>query len=478
MTKPNLLFASIIVAFFLLSCDSDDNPSDPIDEIGNRGFSSTQVAEVLVKNCAVEGCHAGNEARNGLSLENYESLIKGSSKRPLPTGGTYGGDVIIPFNSEKSLLYQLISGGANPTMPFNRSALPDEEIQLIKDWIDNGARDENNNTPFQNSSHKIFVCNQGSDAISVIDGDLNVVSRIIDVDFNQTLDSPHMVKYKNGFLYATLISAGKFLKINTSDFSIVGEVNNLGFPGMIMLSEINNKAYVSRSSTAPESFSSIYVIDTDNMTLIKEIILPVAGIPHGIVLSTDNSKLYIANLTQNRINIVDTQIDEFEEDFVLSQDIDHEPMQTNVSPDGNFLYVSAKRTGKFLVIDLNTKSIVKEIDAGGGPMHIAVSNDGNKIYVPSMMSGFINIIDFTGSDWIKSGEITHPAFIMLHGAELSPDGKYLYVSSRNTNGNFEPAYKVQGEGNIATLGIINLENNQVEKILEIEEFGSGVTVSN
>ncbi len=467
----------LVFVIVITSCDSDDNPADPPDQIGNRGFSSEQVAEVIVNSCAVDGCHAGNQPQNGLSLENYENLIKGSSNRPLPSGGTYGGDVVVPFSSEKSLLYQMISGRVNPSMPFNRSALSDQDMQTIKDWIDEGAKDENENVPFQNSSHKIFVCNQASDAISVIDGNAKVVSRIIDVDFNQTLDAPHMVKYKEGFLYATLISAGKFLKINTTNFETVGEVSDLGFPGMIMLHK-DNKAYVSRSSTAPGSFSSIYVINIDNMTLIKEIVLPVAGIPHGIILSPDNNKLYVANLTQNRINIIDTQTDEFEEDFVLSQSIDHEPMQANISPDGNYLYLSARKTGLFLIVDLNTKSIVKEVTTGGGPMHIVVNSDGSKIYLPSMMSGLVNVIDYDGNDWNNSTQISHPAFSMLHGAELSPDENYLYVSSRNTNGNFVPAYQVEGEGNIATVGIVNLQNNTVEKILEIEEFGSGLTVGN
>jgi YVTN family beta-propeller protein len=310
----------------------------------------------------------------------------------------------------------------------------------------------------------------------VIDGDNKIVSRVIDVSSTPNIDAPHMVKVKDGFLYATLISDGKFLKINTSDYQTAGEVSGLDFPGMIMLTNDGTKAYVSRSSSAPGSYSTIYVINIQQMSLIKEIVLPVSGIPHGIVLSPDNSKLYVANLTKNRISIVNTQTDEFVEDILLSATEDHEPMQTNISPDGQYLYVSARGTGRLLVVDTGTNSLIEEVPVGMMPMHIAVSSSGEKIYVPSMMGNFVSTVVKSGNTWTKTGEITHPAFSMLHGADLTADDKYLFVSSRNLNGNFEPAYKVNGEGLTATVGIINTENGQVEKILEIEEYGAGLTV--
>ncbi len=466
-----------ISLFFLLiftSCELKDDSTTP--EQPDNGFASKEVAAVFAENCAISGCHAGTNPQNGLSLENYSSLMKGSSLRPLGSNGTTGGDVVIPFNSEKSLLYQMISGNASVRMPFNRTALSSTELSTVLNWINDGAKNINGEVPFTNPSYRVFVCNQGSDIISTIDGDNFVVSRLLDVDQTAGIDAPHMVKVKDGFLYATLISAGKLLKIRLNDYQIVGEVANLDYPGMIMITNDGAKAYVSRSSSAPGSYSSIYVIDIQQMVLLREVQLPVAGIPHGIALTPDNATLYAANLTKNRISIINAVTDNFVNDIVLSTTVDHEPMQTAISPDGAYLYVSARATGKLLVIETNTNSLFDEIDVGQMPMHIAVNSIGSKIYVPLMGDNAVAVVEKTNTTWAKTAEIQSTAFSMPHGADLSADDKYLFTSSRNLSGSFVPAYAVAGESSRANVAIINTTTQKVEKVLEIENYGAGLVV--
>ena len=74
------------------------------------------------------GCHGGT---NNLFVGTVADLL---------TGGLHG-PAIVPGNSSASLLVQKI--GPNPPfgarMPYGGSPLPDSTIQLIKDWIDQGA---------------------------------------------------------------------------------------------------------------------------------------------------------------------------------------------------------------------------------------------------------------------------------------------------------------------------------------------------
>ncbi len=74
------------------------------------------------------------------SIETFDNLIKGSSQRPLNSSVNYGEDVVIPFSSEKRLLFQLIKGNADPRMPFQKDSLGAGDINTIKEWIDNGAK--------------------------------------------------------------------------------------------------------------------------------------------------------------------------------------------------------------------------------------------------------------------------------------------------------------------------------------------------
>jgi YVTN family beta-propeller protein len=466
---------AIILSFSFFACSNE--PTEPVtDNIdgNNNGFETRAVAEVFVNNCATSGCHSGSTPSSGLSLFTHSNLLQGSLNRSNGQVANYGGDVVIPYRLDESLLYQFILGNVTPIAPHDAINLSQEQIDLVKNWLENGAKNNNGGTPFGNPSYRVYVCNQKNDKISVIDGDTKVASALIDVKVSPTTNSPHMCKYSDGFLYNTLIGSGKFLKTRISDYQIVGEVSGIAKAGMIQISPDGTKAYVSRSSTSDPIFNTIFVVNTITMSLIKEILLPAPGIPHGIALTPDGTKLYAANLSLDRISIVDATNDEFVDDIVLSPGT--EPMQATISPDGIYLYVSARGTSKLLVIDTATNLVIDEVSVSPGPMHIAVTSDGNKIYIPSMMGNVVNVIAKDGSTWTKVKEISHPGFSMLHGADLTADDRYLYVSSRNTNGAFNTHFTVGGEGPAGTIGIIDTQTDEVVKLIEIEEHGAGLVV--
>jgi YVTN family beta-propeller protein len=474
-----IILAGVLLVFLSLlfiSCDSDTIPPEQIVDETNNGFETFEVAEIFAGNCATSGCHMGNNSASGLSISNYSELLKGSTNRSNGTVPNYGGEDVIAYNSIKSLVYQFITNNVTPIAPHDAILLTQDQITVIKNWIDNGAKDFSKKSPFLNPSYRVYVCNQSSDAVSVIDGDANVVSAIIDVDFLQTNDKPHMVKERDGFIYVTLISSGKLLKIRTSDYTVVREVTGITKAGMIHISPDATKAYVSRSSTSDPVFNTIFVVDITNMTVIKELLLPAFGVPHGIALTHDGTTLYVANLTLDRISIVDAVNDEFVEDIILPQGT--EPMQASISPDGMYLYISARGTNMLMVIDTQTKTVITQIPMAAGPMHIAVSSDGNKIYIPSMMGNVVNVVTKNDSSWSKSNEISHAGFNMMQGADLTDDDRYLYVSSRNTNGLFKTQFEVTGEGPSGTIGIIDTQTEQVIKLIEVEEFAAGLTVGN
>jgi YVTN family beta-propeller protein len=283
-----------------------------------------------------------------------------------------------------------------------------------------------------------------------------------------------MVKEEGEYLYSTLIGAGKLLKIRKSDNEIVGEVSGITKAGMIQIHPNGMKAYVSRSSTSQPNFDQIVVVDIVTMQKIKDILLPAPGVPHGLAITPDGKKLFVGNLTLDRLSVIDAETDEYRDDIILTPQT--EPMQTAVSPDGKYLYVSSRGFAQILVYNTETDTLVTQVPVSGMPMHIAITSDGNKIYVGSMMMHNINVIEKNGNTWTKTKEITHPGFSMLHGCDISADDRYVYVSSRNTNDLFKPYFDVENEGPPGTIGIIDTQTDEVVKLFEIEEFGSGLVV--
>ena len=92
------------------------------------------IRPILEKNCV--SCHVpGGEGyeKSGLSMATYDTLMK----------GTKFGPVIVPGNSASSTLLLLLEGKADPsiTMPHGTSErLPEADIALFRDWIDQGAK--------------------------------------------------------------------------------------------------------------------------------------------------------------------------------------------------------------------------------------------------------------------------------------------------------------------------------------------------
>jgi DNA-binding beta-propeller fold protein YncE len=488
-----VFFIAVLSSLILLSSCNEETIVPDVDAT-NNGFQSKEVAEIFAKNCTDAGCHGNVDPHHNLKLNSYTEMIKGSINRPLgghsdkinfkPLHGddVYGGSPVVPFNAEKSLMYNLITGNIEDQtqrMPYQRSSLSQSQISVIKDWIDNGARDYNGNVPYT-GGQKIFVCNQGSDEIFEIDAQYKVVSRIINVDFISTLtDAPHNVQIRNGYYYVTLIASGRFLKIDASTNQVAGQVSGIEYAGMIQITRDGKTAFVSRSSTAPGVYNIIYAVDTETMTIKAEISLPVTGLPHAIWLTSDDKKLFVGNMTKDRISIVDVaSLEVIEDDIILSSGTEplHEPMHLYVSPDDKYLYVNCRKSSVMLVINIQTGGIIQELQIKNHPMQSAITQDGNRIYTVSHHEPIITEITKSGESWAVTREFTSEAFHHLYGADLSPDGKYLYVTCSNNDPahQFERHFKIPGEIRPSLVCVYDIEHNELVKIIDVGSFATGI----
>jgi WD40 repeat protein len=86
------------------------------------------IRPLLHKRCAA--CHTGGAKLGEFECNTFEQLMK---------GGNHGRPVA-PGSSADSLLYQMITGKANPTMPMDGTFLSTGEIELVRKWIDSGAK--------------------------------------------------------------------------------------------------------------------------------------------------------------------------------------------------------------------------------------------------------------------------------------------------------------------------------------------------
>jgi hypothetical protein len=83
-------------------------------------------------------CHSASEMRSGLNLESYAGVMKGGSS----------GDVAIAGRAASSMLLKVVNRDEGvPQMPLGQPKLPDNEIALIRDWIQFGLLENASSVP-------------------------------------------------------------------------------------------------------------------------------------------------------------------------------------------------------------------------------------------------------------------------------------------------------------------------------------------
>ena len=101
---------------------------------GQKEISFKADVEPILKQYCVE-CHAaggqGTE-KSGLQVSSYESLMK----------GTKFGAIVKPGDTLTSAMIMLVEGRADASikMPHGKASLPKEKIDLLKKWVEQGAK--------------------------------------------------------------------------------------------------------------------------------------------------------------------------------------------------------------------------------------------------------------------------------------------------------------------------------------------------
>jgi len=114
--------------------------AEPIDYVKD-------IKPLLAKHCV--SCHEVKKPRGGLRLDTAQGALDGGDSGP----------AVVPRQIEESLLIEAVVGGGEiERMPLKRPPLSDQEIALLKAWINQGARAPSDEVPSQvDFRHWAFV---------------------------------------------------------------------------------------------------------------------------------------------------------------------------------------------------------------------------------------------------------------------------------------------------------------------------------
>lgn len=317
----------------------------------------------------------------------------------------------------------------------------------------------------------LYVASQEDVTVAIIDMATNSLVETVDLKemgFSPTAKAHHTAVEPDGsFWYVSLIADGKVLKFDREN-RLVGQVD-FETPGMLGLDPTSDFLYVGRSMAAVNPPQRLGVIDRASMTIEEvDVFFPR---PHALAVDPRGHRFFAASLGQNSVAwapIGEEDVDLMEVDGMMN----HMLVQFAVSPDGRWMVGGGQMTGDLLVFDISgdAPTVVESIDVGGQPWHPVWSKDGRFIWIPNQTANTVSVVD--AGSWTVTDVIEHPALIEPHGSAVSPDGRTVYVSSRNVAGDYHPADG--SDRRPGTVVAIDAASHEVLAVIEVGRYAAGM----
>jgi YVTN family beta-propeller protein len=148
-----------------------------------------------------------------------------------------------------------------------------------------------------------------------------------------------------------------------------------------------------------EQGGTIAVIDTAAHKTIKTI--PVGNRPRDVAFFPDGTRAYVTRENDGVISLIDVIKQQPVQTIELGPQGEIKPMSVILSADATTAYVSGGRGKKVFVVDTNTNEVTASLDVGDRPWGISLSPDGKTLYTANGPSNDVSVVDLSRHTVIK-----------------------------------------------------------------------------
>jgi YVTN family beta-propeller protein len=199
-----------------------------------------------------------------------------------------------------------------------------------------------------------------------------------------------------------------------------------------------------RNAKADKSADGIAVLDRASLQLQRK--FSVGSDPETFALSREGRKIFVSN--EDEATASCWEIDSGKN--VFRTRVSDEPEGVALHPTRDELYVTCEDRGELFVLDAASGKVLARLELGGRPRTIAFSPGGDTAYVPLETKPAVALIDTT------SRALQHT--IPIHGsgalpmcAVASPDGREVFVSTGR--GNTVAVLDVSTRAHVASIAV-------------------------
>ena len=319
---------------------------------------------------------------------------------------------------------------------------------------------------------KLYVCDQGSDRVVVLDPTTDDLSQItaIDINFSESdddMEMPHFVVIDeaHGYWFVTAFQAGYVGMYDLDQDTLISSIYLGDSPALLAVDEDNQMLYVSKMMTMGTTqggddelgaldYSSGQLVDVGSIKLVDEENILSFPEPHAISFASGTFRglsLVTASFTADWFSMI-----RLDNATITPSAYPFNEGETAVSPSNelfpldvtqkdNFMFFSCRgsmdasingQVQSWALSNFSQKSIY-EYNTSSKPWHIISSPTDSEIFV--VLSGDNETSDTEGLSCLtynEDGELSEKwrtidsAFDTLHGLTISSDGTKVYVSSR------------------------------------------------
>ena len=209
---------------------------------------------------------------------------------------------------------------------------------------------------------RVFVANESSNSVTVVDGDSFQVIATVDARNHATHDLA--VSRDGRWLFATNLASGRLSAINTRALETVASIATGDRAHVVTLTNDNRQAWVANIGE-----NTISIVDTGTFRILGTI--AVGKGPTGLTFSRDGRFAYVSNQGDKTVEVIDTASHR----VIKAIPVGTNPHFLVLGPDGRIWGTNTGGTDIY-VIDPATQDKVGAINVGPAPQQIAFGFKG------------------------------------------------------------------------------------------------------
>ncbi|HIF50143.1 MAG TPA: PQQ-dependent catabolism-associated beta-propeller protein [Thiotrichaceae bacterium] len=294
-------------------------------------------------------------------------------------------------------------------------------------------------------SGRIFITNERSDSVSVINGSTLEVEATIEIG-----ERPRGIGLSpdGAELYIAVSEENKIKVVDPVSLKIIREFEAGSDPETFAVHP-NGNIYISNEDDAKAT-----VFNPKTGEQIAEI--KVGLEPEGVAISPDGKRVIITSESTNMLHVITVPGNTIENNILIGS----RPRAATFSQSGDIAYATAEISGEVVKVDMINAKIIKTGSTGDSkskPKDVVLSKDEKVIYVAGGRANKIIVMDADTLEIIKG----IPVGKRTWGLAMSKDGKRLFTT----------------DGVSSTVSVIDTDKNEVIKTIEVGKFPWGVVIN-